>query len=1031
MHQRPPASRRLAATAAIALAATTLWLASGAVCPAAAQMFGKNKVQVKPLRWQVLVTPHFDLHFYDGAEELAVRASLIAEQAYEEYAARLGRDLPWRVPFVLYASHQDFAQTNISPYLIGEGTGGFTEPLRNRMVLPYNGSHADFVHVIRHELVHAFMFDMAYGGGSEPAQRRFYQVPLWFAEGIAEWFSSGWDAEADMFLRDATINDYLWPLDRVGGFLVYKEGQAAMRLLSERYGHEKLLAFWRQVGRRRDAERALLDVYGLDMESFNELFAREMRRRYWPQYADLEQPEDIARPLTDHRVEQAFYNGQPALSPDGDELVYFSDRDGLVDLYLASAIDGRVIRQLGRSQRSSRFESFHSFRSGLSWAPDGDEVALVAKTGNDETLHTISTRTGEVTRSLRLGFDVLASPAWSPDGEAIVVAGTRFGRTDLYLVDLSGRAAARFEAHFPAVERGPDGVQVVRLTDTIGDEAQPVWSPAGDRLAFTFNPLAEIEFEFEVLPDGRKQLLWARPLGESHSGGRRLASDVAVQVLDLTTGERHELFDVNAGRSNPVWLGERDLAMVESTGGIANLAIVRLDGTGTRPVSSRRLTNVLGGIDQLSYSRRSDRLVFAGFHAAGYDLYAADAFLAGWSQRVPGGRPPAAPVLEPPPLVERTEPPQPLTDPERVGMVETYRPGWQVDLSEALAGGGVYFTSAGGLGLANWITLSDLMGDRKLRFLVNFFGSFENSDVAASYHNLKRRLDWGAGVFHYNNFYHSVLTTVGELLPDDTSFKERNYGFFTHASYPLNTFERFDLELQFLTSERTVYEWTTDFLLVETDRRTSRLVQPTLAYIHDTALYGSHGPLTGSRWYAAVSRSIPVADDSLDRWTAVLDYRKYWMPWRRNSFAVHLNLATSAGDNPRAWVLGGPWTLRGYDFYDYQTVSNLAGSKIFLLQTEYRLPLVEALVFGWPFRWGFTDVGAAAYFDVGAAWTDRIRFFGTDAAGHWGFDELRGDVGFAIRTNVLFLPLRFDWAWPTDLRRVGGRTFHFSIGMDF
>ena len=34
-------------------------------------------------------------------------------------------------------------------------------------------------------------------------------------------------------MRDATINDYLMPLDRVGGFLVYKEGQAAMRLLSE------------------------------------------------------------------------------------------------------------------------------------------------------------------------------------------------------------------------------------------------------------------------------------------------------------------------------------------------------------------------------------------------------------------------------------------------------------------------------------------------------------------------------------------------------------------------------------------------------------------------------------------------------------------------------------------------------------------------------------------------------------------------------------------------------------------------------
>jgi hypothetical protein len=999
--------------------------------PGYAQIFGKNKVQVESLEWRVLVTPHFEIHFYDDADELAVRASLIAEQAYQEYAARLDRDLPWRVPFILYSSHHDFAQTNISPYLIGEGTQGFTEPLRNRMVLPYTGSHADFVHVIRHELVHAFMFDMAYGGGNDLGRRQLYSIPLWFAEGIAEWFSTGWDAEADMFMRDATINDYVLPLDRVGGFLVYKEGQAAMRLLVERYGSERLIAFWRRIGQTRSVPRALLDVYGLDMEALNELFASDLRRRYWPEFADLEQVDDVARPLTDHQTDQAFLNIRPALNPDGDELVYFSDREGLVDLYVLSAIDGAVIRQLGRSQRSSRFESFHSFRSGLSYAPSGEEIALIAKSGNYETLHTIATANGRVTRSLQLGFDVLASPAWSPDGDSIVFVGTRHGRTDLYLIDLTGGVAARLGPGFTRAEPGPEGTVIVRLTDDIGDESNPVWSPDGRRIAFSFNPLAEVEFEFERLPDGRKRLLWARPVGEADEHPERIAEGVAVVSLDLETGRRCELFDNEAGRRDPVWLDDRRLVVVESAGGIDNLGLVTLDAAGTSVVTSRRLTNLLGGVSHVTYSRRADRLVFSAFHAAGYDLYAADAFLAEWTRREPAGRRPTPVVLEPPPVVARTTPADTLTDRDRIGLVEKYRPGWQVDLSEALAGGTVYFTSAGGLGLANWITLSDLMGDRKLRFLVNFFGSFENSDLSASYYNLKHRIDWGLGVFHYNNFYYSVLTTVGELLPEDSTFKERNYGFFGYASYPINTFQRFDLELQFLTSERTVYELSPDYFLVSTERKTSRLVQPTLAYVQDTALYGSHGPVTGTKWYLAASRSVPLTQDSLDRWTTVLDYRKYWLPWRRNSFAVNVSLAYSGGQNPRAWVLGGPWTLRGYDFYDYQTDANLAGSRLVVWKTEYRMPLVDALFFGWPFGWGFTNVGGAVYFDVGAAWNDRIEFFGKDAAGDWGFRDLRGDIGFAIRTNVLSLPLRFDWAWKTDLRRVYGGIFHFSIGPDF
>ena len=190
--------RRLGAAMLLLLLFTCLSLFP---LPGHAQFYGKNKVQSHHLRWKTLHTPHFEIMHYEGAEELAVRASLIAEQAYREYANRLDVELPWQIPFVLYASHGDFSQTNISNQLIGEGTGGFSEPFRNRMVLPYNGSHADFVHVIRHELVHVFMFHMAFGRTNNIGGAVFFSIPLWFAEGIAEWMSIGWDGEAEVRVR--------------------------------------------------------------------------------------------------------------------------------------------------------------------------------------------------------------------------------------------------------------------------------------------------------------------------------------------------------------------------------------------------------------------------------------------------------------------------------------------------------------------------------------------------------------------------------------------------------------------------------------------------------------------------------------------------------------------------------------------------------------------------------------------------------------------------------------------------------------
>ncbi len=1028
MRRTASISNTASSTRALGPVLLALLLLAAAATPAPAQRFGKNKVQTRALEWHVLSTPHFDLHYHDGADELAVRAAIIAERAYKEYADRLDRDLQVRTPFILYSSHADFAQTNIAPFLIGEGTGGFSEPFRNRMVLPYNGSHADLVHVIRHELVHVFMFDMAFGARSADLGRNaWFSIPLWFAEGVAEWLSSGWDAGADMVMRDATINDDLVPLEYAGGYLVYKQGQAAMRLLSEVYGDQKLNEFWRAVGRERSVERALKSTYGLTMDDFNRLYKQWLRRHYWPPYADLEQIEQIARPLTSREQDRPHYYGRPALNPDGDLLVCFTNRDGLIDLYLLSAIDGAPLRRLGRSMRASRFESFHSFRSGLDWSPDGREVILVARSGNRETLHTIAVADGRVTRSWDLGLDVAANPAWSPDGGLVALAGTTNGRTDLYLLEMRpGALAALGPVGVGAPRQLPDGGRLLRLTDDAGDEGAPAWSPDGRRLAFTYNPRAEVVFEIEHLPEGRRRLVRAGFADADGADTMRTAPPPAVEILTIG-GQRSRVFAPQERRRDPLWIDDSTLAVIGGADGIDNLSLATLDATGAGILQERRLTNVLGGIQHLSYAAAADRLVFSAFHAAGYDLYAADRFRGEWSRREPGGSPPQPVVSEPPRLVMRSGPADTLRfDPAQIGLVQAYRPRFRLDASRAGAGGDVYWTSAGGLGFLNLITLTDDLGDRRLDFLVNFYGAVDNSDLAASYTYLRRRLNLSGGAFLFNNYYNAGITSVGELLTEDTLFRERNYGFYGRASYPLSLFRRLELDLQILNSDRTDFAFDDFGFLTPTERRRSRLLQPSLGFAHDNALFGLHGPVAGSRLSLNYARGLPLSASSLDRWTVIADLRKYWLPLRRNSLALRLTYAHSGGDDPRGFIIGGPWTLRGYSYYDYQTLPNLAGTRLALASLEYRLPLVDYLIFGWPGRWGLTGIGGVMFFDAGCAWNDDVRFF---RGGRFG--DLLGNVGLGLRANVFFLPLKFDWAWPTDGRRLSAGRFHFSIGPNF
>ena len=301
--------------------------------------FGRNKVHYDDFDWHILKTEHFDIYYYPEMAELAEIGAAHAEESYRFLEDKFNHNINRRIPLIFYSNHSHFQQTNVSASLLPEGVGGFFEFLKGRVVIPYTGSMFQFRHVIRHELIHVFTISKVERILKDHRTTTYPELPLWFIEGLAEYWSEGWGPQGEMFIRDAVLNGYLVPLTQMyriyGSFLMYKEGQAILKYLGEEFGEEKILQLIENIWKESEFTNVMKITIGLDYKEFDKKWLYHLKKQKFPLLADSDAPDMIAIQNT-----KGGFNVKPAFYREGEQgkVVYVSNKTGLFQ-YLHTAVD--------------------------------------------------------------------------------------------------------------------------------------------------------------------------------------------------------------------------------------------------------------------------------------------------------------------------------------------------------------------------------------------------------------------------------------------------------------------------------------------------------------------------------------------------------------------------------------------------------------------------------------------------------------------------------------------------------------------
>jgi Tol biopolymer transport system component len=998
--------------------------------------FGKNKVQYSAFDWYYIQSDNFDIYYYGNGYSLAKYAASTLENAYQEVRRQLKHTLTKKIPVIIYACPKDFQQTNVTYEIIEEGIGGFTESFKTRVVVPFDGSYEDFRHVLHHELTHAVMFNKLYGDlvGALLTRQYLFQVPLWFSEGFAEYSSRhGWDLEADMIMRDATINGYLVPLDLAGGYLVYKEGQSALVYIVKKYGEDKITEILSQGKRKLNFNSAVEAALGLTEKQFSEEWMKSLKKEYWPEIASRQEPQEFAKQLTNHLKDGSYFNERPEFSPDGDKLAMFSDRRDYTEIYIISSVDGKLIKRLVKAERSGDLESLHSFVSGLAWSPDGYSLAFVSRSSGQDKLFLVRFKNGKIYKKLKFDLDGIVSPSWSPSGDEIVFVGLKDGESDLYVYNL-------------------DSKELFRITHDSFEEAEPSWSPDGKLIAFSSDRPTTAQAQET---DTARNLFTYHTLNHNLFVWNKETNKIAALTYDW------------AKNTSPSWSPDgRRICFVSNRNGIDNLYILDIDSLRSYPI-----TNVLTACFSPSWSKNGDKIAFSSFNKGGWDIFV----LKGVNQIEP-----KEPLTETSYLTALEADTLPKIDTARVDTstkVEdkideldlsayVFKSGEKVTLSQKkekkeevdtskyvepegeyrknkyklrftpdLVSGSVGYDPLYGLSGQSYLMISDIFGNHTILLATDLVNTIDQTNFELYYIYLPKRIDYGIAIFHTKYYY---VDDYNNLLSD------RVYGGFLSLSRPFNKFSRLELNISHLSVDRE-YE----------DPRgpggNTKSFVTNLSLINDTVIWGITGPINGRRASLSFNYSPIFSQRSASFRTWEMDYRNYWHFFRRYSFAFRLASGASYGRDPQRFFLGGisNWIspklaaidvyglndlyfgeivapLRGYNYYD------VVGTRYGLLNLEFRYPFVENLTLGFPLRLSFHYITGAMFCDFGAAWNETKEFKGGTTKDGTRLNDIKAGVGFGARVNLGIFVLRFDSAWKTDFNDISAKPInYFSLGAEF
>ncbi|MDP4284829.1 MAG: hypothetical protein Q8891_10410 [Bacteroidota bacterium] len=402
--------------------------------------FGKNRVQYKNFKWQYYQTQNINAYFNQDGKEIAKYVAQIAEEELPGIEKFVEYSLQRRANIVIYNSFADMQQSNIGLGIDWQNAGGLTKLVNNKMIVYFDGNHADLRRQVREGLANILTQNILFGNdlGEVAGNQALLDLPQWLIDGYVAYVGQNWSTELDDELKSEILsgdykNFYQFAFDKP-----LLAGHAFWYYIEERYHRENTTYLFYLARIYKSLNKASLqvtkrkkfkDVLADFMEYEEDKYDKDIRRRkYYPKGSE------VATETIGKRVDYFHFNVNP--NKRNSTFAVAQYKKGQYRLLLDDGYN--EVKTLLKFGTKSKLDEINPNYPMMAWDPKGTRLSVVYEEEGRIKLFVYDaiTRVKPYKKDLTPFFDQVQDMKYMMNSQTLLFSAVKNGHSDIYTYDI-------------------------------------------------------------------------------------------------------------------------------------------------------------------------------------------------------------------------------------------------------------------------------------------------------------------------------------------------------------------------------------------------------------------------------------------------------------------------------------------------------------------------------------------------------------------------------------------------------------------